>query len=102
MQPIRLEIPVSIKQNPYNIVIGGQGLDGIAAELKIGGITSGTKILVVTNHDVAKSYAENFIDKLKENDYLTSLAILESGEANKNIKGIDHIHNDTKYLELVK
>ena len=86
-------IPVRLEKNPYEIVIQAGGLKSICKELFHIGIAKGTKILVVTNPDVASPYGQVLINELKEGGFKASFLVLEAGEAQKTPKTISLIHD---------
>ena len=87
-------IPVALAHNPYEVVIGGYGLKGIGNELSKVGFKKGTKILVVTNPDVANPYADLFLESLLDSGFNPTLLILEAGEEKKNQENIGKIHDE--------
>ncbi len=93
-------ILVSLKNNPYEVVIANNALKDIGSELIKIGIKENTKILVVTNSDVAKPYSQEFISKLKISGFLPKLLIIEAGESQKNQKTIEIIHNAAYEFKL--
>jgi len=88
-----IRINVGLKAKPYEVVIGGSGLKGISKELIKAGIKEGSKILIVSNMDVAKPYGEDFQRNLNEYGFKTHFLILEAGEQYKNIETISQIHD---------
>ncbi len=86
-------IPVKIKDDPYEVVVWRNGLQHIGEELTRVGIKTGTKILVVTNNDVAVPYAKLFLDSLKKSGFEPKLLVLEAGEDQKNPESIALIHD---------
>ena len=86
-------IPVSITNQPYEIVIGKGSLKFIGSELQKAGIKNGVKILVVSNNDVALPYGETFLKSLKESGYDPTLLIIEAGEDKKTPESIAIIHD---------
>ena len=88
-----LRIPIPLEHNPYEVVIGGKGLAGAGEELLRSGFKTGTKILVVTNSDIAKLYGDLFLNSLKESGYETTLFEIEAGETQKTPETISLIHD---------
>ena len=86
-------IPVKLIQDPYEIVIGRDGIQTIGDELLKAGIGSGTKILVVTNKDVAVPYSEIFLESLTKNGFKANLLTIEAGEDQKTPESIALIHD---------
>ncbi|KGG15333.1 3-dehydroquinate synthase [Prochlorococcus sp. MIT 0602] len=75
------------------MVIGSNNLNSIGIELEYIGVKKGTRILVVTNSEIAKPYSSLFIQSLKSAGYLPYLFIVEAGEEQKRISTIELIHN---------
>ncbi len=94
------EIPVTLKESKYNIVIGAEGLNNIDREIEKLGKTKGAKILVVTNDEIGKLYLEDFINRLKQFGFKISVVVIKSGEAQKTIKTIELIHNEAFKAKL--
>ncbi len=86
-------IQVSIPRNPYEIIIGKGILENIGKELANLAIPKGTKILIVSNEDVAIPYSKVFVKSLKGNGYLPTLKIIQAGESQKTPKTIADIHD---------
>ena len=93
-------IPVSLSANPYQVVIGQGYLDYIGEELLKIGIKPKTKILVVSNKDVASPYATGFMKSLEQANYLADLLIVEAGEDEKTPETISVIHDAAYSLKL--
>ena len=93
-------ISVSLAHQPYEIVIGGEGLTGIGDELRQAGIKKGIKVLVVSNADVAEPYGELFLKSLIESGYDPKLLVLEAGEKRKNQSSIQLIHDEAYSAKL--
>ena len=87
------KISVDLINNPYSIVIGGSGIDGIGKELLSLGLKPKTKVLLITNSIISKYYGEKLIEKIKAIDLLVYSLIIKEGEENKNLKSIEEIHN---------
>tara|TARA_Y100001968_G_C19381267_1_gene730459 strand:- start:1 stop:1107 length:1107 start_codon:yes stop_codon:yes gene_type:complete len=86
-------ILISLRDNPYEVVIGGNALKDIGKELIKNGIKKGTKILIVSNSDVYRPYGEEFISNLKSNGFDVEFLIIEAGESTKNLRTIEIIHD---------
>ncbi len=95
-----IRIKVNLKFNPYEVVIGNDYLNEIGNELSRLGIKPGTKILVISNPDVAGPYSDLFIKNLKESGYQAELLVIEAGEDQKNQSSINLIHNAAYELKL--
>jgi 3-dehydroquinate synthase len=86
-------IKVSLKSNPYEIVVGESSLECIGEELFNIGFREGLKILVVSNKEVSDHYGDSIIKSLIKNKYNPKLLILKAGEDQKNQSSIDLIHD---------
>ncbi len=93
MQVRTRRIPVSLTNNPYEIVIKREALKNIGNELLRIGFKKDLKILIVTNEDVSKNYSEIFIDSLNQAGFIPTLLVLDAGENQKNQHSISLIHN---------
>jgi len=89
----KLRIPVSLNHKPYEVVIGASGLNEIGEELIRVGIKPKTKVLVVSNPDVAKPYGDRFLKSLDEYGFNSHLLILDAGEDQKTPLSIAKIHD---------
>ncbi len=97
--PIRIHVP--LKERSYEVVVGGDGLKGIGKELINAGFTLGIKILIVTNDDVARHYADVCSESLTKEGFKSSLLVIQSGEKHKNTLGISIIH-DAAYINQLE
>ena len=88
-----IRIKVNLRFNPYEVVIGNDCLKTTGNELLKLGVKSGTKILVISNPDVAIHYGDSFISSLRESGYPAELLVIEAGENQKNQQTICLIHN---------
>ncbi len=88
---LRIDIP--LEEQPYQVIIGGAGIEAVGKELIEVGFKKQTKILVVTNSDVAGPYAEIVLRSLRECDYDPKLLIIQAGEDQKNLDTISLIYN---------
>ena len=86
-------IKVSLKSNPYEIVVGESSLECIGEELFNIGFREGLKILVVSNKEVSDHYGDSIIKSLIKNKYNPKLLIIKAGEDQKNQSSIDLIHD---------
>ncbi len=87
----RIKVPLS--NRGYEIVLGGPGIRGLGVELINHGIKEGTKILIVSNNDVAKYYGEICIESLSKNGFNPKMILINAGEKEKNINNIVSIHD---------
>ena len=86
-------IKVNLATNPYEVRVGSHILDSIGDELLKLGKSPGTRILVVSNSDVAAPYSDSFLESLESAGFLAKLLIINAGEKHKNIQTISIIHN---------
>tara|TARA_Y100001968_G_C19447734_1_gene766389 strand:+ start:1477 stop:2583 length:1107 start_codon:yes stop_codon:yes gene_type:complete len=90
---ITREIKVKLTNNPYKILIGGTGIEGIGKELNSLGIKPETKILLITNSIIASYYKDSLLNTLEKEGYNVYTIIIKEGEENKNLKTIQDIHD---------
>ena len=81
----RTRITVSLERNPYDVIIGRSMVSSIGAALAELSIRSGTKILVVSNPDVAGPYGESCLKGLKAAGFKPVLLEIDAGEERKNL-----------------
>ncbi len=93
MNKDNLHIKVSLKNNPYEIVIGKRSLECIGDELTKIGFQEGLKVLVVSNQDVSDHYGDCIIKSLIKSKYTPKLLIIKAGEEQKTQSSIDLIHD---------
>ena len=86
-------ILVALEANPYEVVIGGKGLKAIGDELLRAGIKYGSKILIVTNPDVANPYSEACLKSLECSGFIPILKVIEAGEDQKTFNNVTRIHD---------
>ncbi len=86
-------IPVALERQPYEVVIGGKGLQGLGEELLLAGLKPGIKVLIVSNADVAGPYGEICFKSLKANGFKPTLLVIEAGEDQKTPATVSLIHN---------
>ena len=93
-------IRVNIKDNPYEVVIGEKIINKVGEELMNIGIKEGTKILLITNPVLVKPYGEKVLEALLRKGYDANIFVLEAGESNKTIQGIQKIHDECFNKEI--
>ncbi|RZO50112.1 MAG: 3-dehydroquinate synthase [Prochlorococcus sp. MED-G132] len=86
-------IPVALSHQPYEVVIGGEGLRGVGKELRRAGLKEGIKVLVVSNADVAEPYGDLCLQSLRESGYRPTLLVIEAGEDQKTPVSVSLIHD---------
>lgn len=78
-------LSVALEQNPYDVVIRSGGVDQLGAELLRIGIRPNTKILVVSNPDVATPYGARCLSSLEQAGFQASLLTIPAGEEQKTL-----------------
>ena len=78
-------ISVALEHNPYDVVINCGGVDHLGAELLRIGIRPNTKILVVSNADVATPYGGRCLSSLTQAGFKASLLTIAAGEDQKTL-----------------
>jgi len=86
-------IKVNLVNNSYEVLVGSQVIYSIGSEIEKLKIPKGTKILVISNPDVAEPYSKLFIKNIEDSGYDPKLLVLEAGEDQKTIESISLIHN---------
>ncbi len=86
-------VKVNLANNPYEVRVGSHILYSIGEELRKLQIKAGTRILVVSNPDVATPYSEIFIKSLSNAGYISKLLVINAGEEQKTTQSISLIHN---------
>lgn len=97
MKKIKVKIKCKNEIN-YNILIKNGILKNTGKLVKK--LLNGNKVLIVTDDIVAKLYVSKVKKSLEKEDIITSVCILENGEANKNIDGIENIYSALAQNEL--
>lgn len=82
----------------YNILIKNGILKNTGKLAKK--LLNGNRVLIVTDDIVAKLYAGKVKKSLEKENIITSVCILENGEANKNIDGVANIYSALAQNEL--
>ena len=78
-------ITVSLERNPYDVIIGRSMVGSIGTALADLQIRSGTKILVVSNPDVAGPYGDSCLSGLKAAGFDPVLLEIDAGEERKTL-----------------
>lgn len=97
MKKVKVKIKCKNEIN-YNILIKNGILKNTGKLVKK--LLNGNKVLIVTDNIVAKLYASKVKKSLEKEDIITSVCVLENGEANKNIDGIENIYSALAQNEL--
>ena len=89
-------ISVALEHNPYDVVINCGGVDHLGAELLRIGIRPNTKILVVSNADVATPYGGRCLSSLTQAGFKASLLTIAAGEDQKTLNTFSTILDAAK------
>ena len=87
----RTTITVSLERNPYDVIIGRSMVGEIGAALADLPIRSGTKILVVSNPDVARPYGDSCLSGLRAAGFNPVLLEIDAGEERKTLQTLSLI-----------
>ena len=87
----RTTITVSLERNPYDVIIGRSMVGEIGAALADLTIRSGTKILVVSNPDVARPYGDSCLSGLRAAGFNPVLLEIDAGEERKTLQTLSSI-----------
>lgn len=97
MKKVKVKIKCKNEIN-YNILIKNGILKNTGKLIKK--LLNGNRVLIVTDDIVAKLYAGKIKKSLEKENIITSVCILENGEANKNIDSIIKIYSALAQNEL--
>jgi 3-dehydroquinate synthase len=86
-------IDVALSANPYPILIGTGALDALGERIVDQGIRAGTKVLVVSNQEVAAPYGARAIASLEASGLAARLLVVEAGEEQKTPATVAKIHD---------
>ena len=78
-------LSVALERDPYDVVISAGGIDFLGNELRRLGIREHTKILVVSNVDVATPYGSRCLTSLKQAGFQATLLTIPAGEEQKTL-----------------
>lgn len=87
----RTTITVSLERNPYDVIIGRSMVKDIGSALADLPIRSGTKILVVSNPDVARPYGDSCLSGLSAAGFNPVLLEIDAGEERKTLQTLSLI-----------
>ena len=87
----RTTITVSLERNPYDVIIGRSMVKEIGSALADLPIRSGTKILVVSNPDVARPYGDSCLSGLRTAGFNPVLLEIDAGEERKTLQTLSLI-----------
>lgn len=82
---------MSLERNPYDVIIGRSMVGAIGAALADLPIRSGTKILVVSNPDVAGPYGDSCMSGLRAAGFNPVLLEIDAGEERKTLQTLSLI-----------
>ena len=78
-------LSVALERDPYDVVISAGGIDYLGNELRRLGIREHTKILVVSNVDVATPYGSRCLTSLEQAGFQAILLTIPAGEEQKTL-----------------
>ena len=78
-------LSVALERDPYDVVISAGGIDFLGNELRRLGIREHTKILVVSNVDVATPYGSRCLTSLEQAGFQATLLTIPAGEEQKTL-----------------
>ena len=87
----RTTITVSLERNPYDVIIGRSMVKEIGSALADLPLRSGTKILVVSNPDVARPYGDSCLSGLRAAGFNPVLLEIDAGEERKTLQTLSLI-----------
>ncbi len=89
-------LSVALERNPYDVVIDAGGIDHLGTELLRLGIREHTKILVVSNADVATPYGNRCLTSLEQAGFQATLLTIPAGEDQKTLNTFSTILDAAK------
>ena len=84
------KISVNIKERAYDIIIMADLLDDLSAKLE--SFVSKRKVLVVSDSNVSKLYADKVLSALKGITVDTDIALFPAGEPSKTLKTVERLY----------
>ncbi|QNI73562.1 3-dehydroquinate synthase [Synechococcus sp. NOUM97013] len=87
----RTRINVPLERNPYEVVIGEGMVGAIGETLSAMDVRKGTKVLVVSNPDVAGPYGDSCLNSLRTAGFDPVLLQIEAGEEGKTLQTLSQI-----------
>ena len=88
-----LTVAVELGSAAYQVLIGRGALGQLGAQIIKRGFTSGCRVLVVSNADVAGPYGETVRRSLEQAGLITDFLELEAGEVHKTPASVALIHD---------
>ena len=89
-------LSVALERDPYDVVISAGGIDFLGNELRRLGIREHTKILVVSNVDVATPYGSRCLTSLEQAGFQATLLMIPAGEEQKTLTTFSKILDAAK------
>jgi 3-dehydroquinate synthase len=86
-------IEVALSANPYPVAIGEGGLGQLGELIRERGFKAGTKVLMVTNPEVAEHYGAAALASLQAAGLEASSLVIEAGEDQKTPATVAQIHD---------
>ena len=84
MEP-KARIRVALERNPYDVIIGSGQLRNVGESISELPVREGTRVLVVSNPDVAEHYAEQCLTSLETAGFRPVLLEIDAGEEQKTL-----------------
>ncbi|MDR1941558.1 MAG: 3-dehydroquinate synthase [Endomicrobium sp.] len=87
---MKKNLKISLKTNPYNIIISKNAQDFLS---NISKIIKSKNIFVVSDSNVAKLYLNGFIKLLTKTGFNCKSAVIKSGESGKSVKTLEFLYD---------
>ena len=97
MKKVKVKIKYK-KEIDYNILIKNGILKNVGKLVKK--LLKGERVLIITDNIVANLYANKIKKSLEKENIITSICVLNNGEANKNIESVINIYSALAQAEL--
>ena len=94
------KILIPIENNSYEVIICPGILNNVGDYLKKSGIKNKTKILIISNKEIASLYGEKILKSLKSKKFQTEIFIIKAGEKHKNLDTLSEIYNKSFQIGL--
>ncbi len=85
MEP-QARIRVALERNPYDVIIGSGQLTDVGESISELPVREGTRVLVVSNPDVAEHYADQCLTSLETAGFRPVLLEIDAGEEQKTLE----------------
>ena len=86
-------IPLDLECSNYEVLVGCGGLEWLGDELKTAQPLLGSRVLVVSNPNIAIAYADRCLDSLRRSGFEPTLLVIEAGEDRKTLATVSKIHD---------